>query len=76
MSENEKRVEPPIAEVSPALPQPLSKTNQYPRGGETFLAKVAKGWRITLYEPVRESLGIEVGDRVRVTVRKDARASA
>jgi len=41
------------------------------RGGETFLAKVYKGWRVTIYEPIRESLGLEVGDRVRVTIRKD-----
>jgi len=71
MSENEKVVEPPIAEVSPAPPQPLSTTNLYPRGVETFLAKVHKGWRITVYEPIRESLGLEVGDRLRVTVRKE-----
>ena len=41
------------------------------RGGETFLAKVNKGWRITIYEPVRESLSLEIGDRLRVTVLKD-----
>ena len=41
------------------------------RGGETFLAKVYKGLRVTIYEPVRESLGLEVGDRVRVTIWKD-----
>ncbi len=41
------------------------------RGGETFLAKVYKGWRVTIYEPVRESLDLEVGDRVRVTIRKE-----
>ena len=41
------------------------------RGGETFLAKVYKRWRVTIYEPVRESLGLEVGDRVSVTIRKD-----
>ncbi len=40
-------------------------------GGETFLAKVNKWYRITIYEPVRESLGLEVGDRVRITIRKD-----
>jgi len=71
MSENEKVVETPTVEVSPALPQPLSDTNLYPRGVETFLAKVHKGWRITVYEPIRESLGLEVGDRLRVTVRKE-----
>ena len=38
---------------------------------ETFLAKVHKGWRITVYEPIRESLGIEIGDRLRVTIRKE-----
>jgi len=41
------------------------------RGEETFLANVYKGWRITIYEPVRESLGLEIGDRVRLTIRKD-----
>ena len=39
---------------------------------ETFLAKIHKGWRITIYEPIRESLDLEIGDRLRVTVRKDA----
>ena len=38
---------------------------------ETFLAKVYTGWRITIYEPIRESLGIEIGDRLRVTIRKE-----
>ena len=41
------------------------------RGGETFLAKVHKGWRLTVYEPVREYLGLEIGDLLRVTVQKD-----
>jgi len=41
------------------------------RGGETFLAKVYTGWRVTIYEPVRESLGLKMGDRVRVTIQKD-----
>ena len=41
------------------------------RGGETFLAKVYKGYRVTIYEQVREILGLEVGDRVRVTIRKE-----
>jgi len=41
------------------------------RGEETFLAKVYKGWRVTIYEPIRESLGLEIGDRVRLTIRKD-----
>jgi len=41
------------------------------RGGETFLAKVHKGWRITVYEPVREYLDLEIGDLLRVTVQKD-----
>jgi len=41
------------------------------RGGETFLAKVHKGWRITVYEPVREYLDLQIGDLLRVTVRKD-----
>lgn len=39
--------------------------------GETFLARVCEGWRITVYEQVREKLGLKVGDRLRVTVRKD-----
>lgn len=43
---------------------------------ETFLAKVYKGWRVTIYEPIRESLGLEIGDRLRVTVQKDEHASA
>jgi len=38
---------------------------------ETFLAKVHKGWRVTIYEPIRESLDLEIGDRLRVTVWKD-----
>lgn len=41
------------------------------RGEETFLAGIKKGWRITIYEPIRESLGLEIGDRLRVTIRKD-----
>jgi len=41
------------------------------RGEETFLAKIYKGWRVTIYEPVRDSLGLELGDRVRITIRKD-----
>ena len=41
------------------------------RGGETFLAKVHKGWRITVYEPIREYLDLEIGDLLRVTVQKD-----
>ncbi|GAH41636.1 unnamed protein product [marine sediment metagenome] len=44
----------------------LEKENE-----ETFLAKIATGWRITIYEPVRESLGLEIGDLLRVTIRKD-----
>ena len=44
----------------------LEKENE-----ETFLAKVKKGWRITIYEPVRESLGIEIDDILKVTIRKD-----
>jgi len=38
---------------------------------ETFLAKIHKGWRLTVYEPIRESLGLEIGDLLRVTVQKD-----
>ncbi len=41
------------------------------RGEEIFLAKVGVGWRVTIYEPVRKSLGLEVGELVRVTIRKD-----
>ena len=41
------------------------------RGGETFLAKICKGWRITVYEPVRKYLDLEIGDLLRVTVQKD-----
>jgi len=41
------------------------------KGEETFLAKVHKGWRVTIYEPIRESLSLKIGDRLRVTVRKD-----
>lgn len=42
------------------------------RGRETYLAKVYKGWRVTIYEQIRESLGLEIGDRVRVTIQKDS----
>ena len=41
------------------------------RGVETFLSKVYTGWRVTIYEDVRESLGLKMGDRVRVTIQKD-----
>jgi len=44
------------------------------KGEETFLATVHKGWRITIYEPIRESLGLEIDDRLRVTIRKDEEA--
>jgi len=43
------------------------------RGEETFIAKVGQGWLFTIYEPVRESLGLEMGDRLRVTVRIEGR---
>jgi len=43
------------------------------RGGETFLAEIKKGWRITVSGPIRESLDLETGDRLRVTVRLDGR---
>lgn len=36
---------------------------------ETFLAKVTKGWRLTICEPVRKSLRIEMGDQLRITVQ-------
>ena len=38
---------------------------------ETCLVKIHKGWRVTIYEPIRESLSLKIGDRLRVTVRKD-----
>ena len=34
-------------------------------------AKVHNGWRITVYEPVREYLDLEIGDLLRATVQKD-----
>lgn len=40
---------------------------------ETFLAKVRKGWRLGIREPIRESLGLELDDRLRVTVQVDGR---
>ena len=43
------------------------------RGEETFLAKVCKGWVFTIYEPIRESLDLEMGDRLKVTVRIEGR---
>jgi len=45
------------------------------KGEETFLATVHKGWRITIYEPIRESLGLEIDDRLKVTVLKDGAGS-
>ena len=45
--------------------------NEFKRDEETFLAKVSKGWRVTIYEPVRERLSLKQGDRVRVTIRKE-----
>ncbi len=41
------------------------------RGEETFLAIIGQGYRVTIYEPVRKSIDLDVGDRVRVTIRKD-----
>jgi len=38
---------------------------------ETFLTKVITGWRFCIYEPIRESLGLEIGDRLRVTILKE-----
>ena len=38
---------------------------------ETYLAEVKMGWRITVFEPIRKNLGLKVGDRLRVTVRKE-----
>lgn len=43
------------------------------RNEETFRAKVTDGWRICVYEPVRKSLGLEMGEYVRVTIRKEER---
>jgi len=40
---------------------------------ETFLVKMDKAWRFGVREPVRESLGLELGDRLRVTVQVDGR---
>lgn len=37
-------------------------------GEETFLAKIMRGWRLTVYEPIRESLDLEIGDLLRVTI--------
>lgn len=45
--------------------------SDFKRGAETFLTKVYSGWRVTIYEAIRESLGIEIGDRVRITVQKE-----
>lgn len=36
---------------------------------ETFLAVVATGYRITIYEPIRKSLRIKIGDHLRLTVQ-------
>ncbi len=41
------------------------------RNEETFLAKLCKGWRVTVYEQVRERLGLKEGDLLRVTIRKE-----
>ena len=41
------------------------------RNEETFLAKLCKGWRVTIYEQVRERLDLKEGDRLRVTIRKE-----
>ena len=38
---------------------------------ETFLARMCKGWRVTIYEPVRDRLDLKIGELVRVTIRKD-----
>ncbi len=37
---------------------------------ETYLAKLVKGWRITVYGPVREYMDLKEGDRLRVTIMK------
>lgn len=38
---------------------------------ETFIAKVGVGFRFIVYESVRESLGLEIDDLLRITIRKD-----
>lgn len=40
---------------------------------ETFLVKMDKAWRFGVREPIRESLGLELGDRLRVTIQVDGR---
>jgi len=45
--------------------------SEFKRNEETFLAKLCKGWRGTVYEQVRRSLGLKEGDRLRVTIRKE-----
>ncbi len=47
--------------------------NEYKRDEETFLVKVKKNWLLTIYEPVRESLGLEIGDHLRATVQIEGR---
>jgi len=41
------------------------------RGEETFLATLCKGWRVTVYEQIRNKLGLKEGDSLRVTIRKE-----
>jgi len=38
---------------------------------ETFLAKMCVGWRVTIYEPVRDRLGLRLGELLSVTIQKD-----
>jgi len=45
--------------------------DEFKRDEETFLAKLCKGWRVTVYEQVRGRLGLKEGDRLRVTIRKE-----
>jgi len=41
------------------------------KGEESFLAMITTGGRITVPYPVREKLGLEDGNMVRVTVCKE-----
>jgi len=41
------------------------------RDEETFLTRVGPAWRITILVLIRESLGLEMGDHVRVTIGEE-----
>jgi len=49
----------------------IEETSDSKRNEETFLAKLCKGWRVTVYEQIRERLGLTEGDILRVTIRKE-----